>query len=438
MRGIRIAACVLALLIPAVVTSSASAAIGTQDLNTLTPADVAQALVSSSFTVSNATFTGAKIAGGTFTGGTQPVGFDSGIILSTGNIASVVGPNTSTSITTTNVLPGDPDLDKLASFPTYDAAVLEFDFVPTTPTISFQYVFASDEYNEFVNTSFNDVFGFFINGTNCAVVGSPPKPVTINTINDGNPVGGTPNSHPELYRNNDFQAPNPAPFDTEMDGLTKVLTCFAIVHPGVTNHAKLAIADASDYRYDSNVFLKSGSIGSTTLPPPVLGKTGNAAPVSGKVLVRIPPSKTFFPLDQAAQIPVGAELDTTKGRVRLTTSAGGNKSQTADFYQGRFLFQQGAKKSLVTLPLSAPLACSKRFDSASAGKKKRKLWGSGKGKYRTKGKNASATVRGTIWLTQDTCAGTLVRVKRGVVDVLDFKRHKHVLVHAGHSYFAKR
>jgi hypothetical protein len=436
-RGIRISACVLALLIPAVVTSSASAAIGTTDLNTLTPNDVAQALVSSSFTVSNATFTGANIAGGTFTGGTQPIGFDSGIILSTGNIASVLGPNTRTNTTTSNGTPGDPDLDKLASFPTNDAAVLEFDFVPTTPTISFQYVFGSDEYNEFVNTNFNDVFGFFINGKNCAVVGNPPKPVTINTINDGNPVGGTPNSHPELYRNNDFQAPNPAPYDTELDGLTKVLTCFAIVHPG-TNHAKLAIADASDSIYDSDVFLKSGSIGSTQLPPPVQGKTGNAAPVSGKVLVRLPGTSKFVPLDQAAQLPVGSELDTTKGRVRLTTSAGGAKSQTADFYQGRFLFQQGAKKPLVTLPLSAALACPKRFDSTSAGKKKRKLWGSGKGKYRTKGKNASATVRGTIWLTQDTCAGTLVKVKRGVVDVLDFKRHKHVLVHAGHSYFAKR
>jgi len=436
-RGIRIAACVFALLIPAVITSSASAAIGTTDLNTLSPNDVAQALVSSSFTVSNATFTGAKIAGGTFTGGTQPLGFDSGVILSSGNIASVVGPNTRTNTTTSNGTPGDPDLDKLASFPTNDAAVLEFDFVPSTPTISFQYVFASDEYNEFVNTNFNDVFGFFINGTNCAVVGSPPKPVTINTINNGNPVGGTPNSHPELYRNNDFQAPNPAPYDTEMDGLTKVLTCFAIVHPG-TNHAKLAIADASDSIYDSDVFLKSGSIGSTQLPPPELAKTANVAPVSGKVYVRLPGTKTFVPLSQAAQIPIGSELDTTKGRVRLTTSAGGAKSQTADFYQGRFLLQQKGKNPLTTLPLSAPLACSKRLDSASAGKKKRKLWGSGKGKFRTKGKNASATVRGTIWLTQDTCAGTLVQVKRGVVDVLDFKRHKHVRVKAGHSYFAKR
>ncbi|HXZ57448.1 MAG TPA: hypothetical protein VEG40_07690, partial [Gaiellaceae bacterium] len=69
-------------------------------------------------------------------------------------------------------------------------------------------------------------------------------------------------------------------------------------------------------------------------------------------------------------------------------------------------------------------------------KKKRHLWGSGKGKFRTKGKSASATVRGTIWLTQDTCTTTLVHVKRGVVDVFDFAKHKHVFVKAGHTYVA--
>jgi hypothetical protein len=437
-RGIRIAACVFALLIPAVITSSASAAIGTQDLNTATPTDLAKMLVASNVPVSNATFTGAKVAGGTFTGGLQAVGFNIGIILSTGNIASVVGPNKSTNTTTQNLQPGDPDLSKLTTFPTYDAAVLQFDFVPTTPTISFKYVFSSEEYNEFVNSSFNDVFAFYINGVNCAVVGSPPVPVSINTINNGNPVGSTPSSHPELYRNNDFQQPTHAPFDTEMDGLTTVLTCTANVNVGVPNHAKLAVADASDDRWDSNVFLKAGSFGSSKPPPPILGKTANVAPVSGKVYVRLPHTNEFVLLTDDEQIPVGSELDTTNGRIRLTTSAGGAKSQTADFYQGRFLLQQKGKNPLTTLPLSAPLACSKRLDSASAGKKKRKLWGSGKGKFRTKGKNASATVRGTIWLTQDTCAGTLVQVKRGVVDVLDFKRHKHVRVKAGHSYFAKR
>ena len=259
MRGIRIAACVLALLIPAVVTSSASAAIGTTDLNTLTPLDLAHTLIATG--VSNATFTGAKVAGGTFTGGSQAVGFSGGVILSSGNVAGAIGPNTSTNTTTQNATAGDTDLDQLTPQgpgSTRDAAVLQFDFVPTTSTISFKYVFASEEYNEFVNSPYNDVFGFYINGVNCAVVGTPAVPVTINTINNGNPVGSTPSSHPELYRNNDFQS-TPAPFNTQMDGLTTILTCTANVNPGVKNHAKLAIADVSDASWDSNVFLEGGA-----------------------------------------------------------------------------------------------------------------------------------------------------------------------------------
>ena len=66
-----------------------------------------------------------------------------------------------------------------------------------------------------------------------------------------------------------------------------------------------------------------------------------------------------------------------------------------------------------------------------------KLWGNGKGKFRTNGKYSSATVRGTIWLVQDRCEGTLTKVKRGTVAVRDFKRKKTVSVKAGHSYLAR-
>jgi len=156
------------------------------------------------------------------------------------------------------------------------------------------------------------------------------------------------------------------------------------------------------------------------------------------VLVRLPHTRNFVPLTSLEQIPVGTEIDTDQGRVRLTTSAGGKKTQTADFYQGRFIFtQKKAAKPITLLTLSEPLACpSKHFSDAATKKKKRHLWGSGKGKFRTKGKSASATVRGTIWLTQDTCTTTLVHVKRGVVDVFDFVKHKHVRVKAGHTYVA--
>jgi hypothetical protein len=66
-----------------------------------------------------------------------------------------------------------------------------------------------------------------------------------------------------------------------------------------------------------------------------------------------------------------------------------------------------------------------------------KLWGNGKGKFRTSGKYSSATVRGTIWLVEDRCDGTLTKVSRGTVSVRDIKRRKTVIVKAGHSYLAR-
>jgi hypothetical protein len=67
----------------------------------------------------------------------------------------------------------------------------------------------------------------------------------------------------------------------------------------------------------------------------------------------------------------------------------------------------------------------------------RRLWGSGKGRFETRGRYSSATVRGTRWLVVDRCDGTLTRVRQGVVLVKDFKRGRSVLVRAGRSYFAK-
>ena len=152
---------------------------------------------------------------------------------------------------------GDADLDTLFPFPynTYDATVLEFDFVPTTNVIKIQYVFSSDEYNEFANSNFNDVFGFFVNGKNIAKLPDTAN-VTINNINL--------NHHPEYFRNN--ERPGPCPINTEMDGLTTVITSMVSVTPGRLNHMKIAIADAGDYYYDSNVFITATSISTYTGP----------------------------------------------------------------------------------------------------------------------------------------------------------------------------
>jgi hypothetical protein len=205
-------------------------------------------------------------------------------------------------------------------------------------------------------------------------------------------------------------------------------------------------------------------------PPPVPGKSVVVKVVSGEVFIKLPgsgrgaratgPRKGFVPFTGAANIPVGSQLDTSKGRVALTSAAdtGGVKTQTSDFYKGIFQVRQSVPKKKPSKPAAlitdlvmkgqiarsqcAPLKGA-RSAAVDARKKKKgpksvlgKLWGSGKGKFRTDGRYSSATVRGTIWLVEDRCDGTLTQVKRGVVSVRDIKRKKTVKVRAGHSYLA--
>jgi len=257
-----------------------SSGITTTDLNTLTPNDLVQALIGSgpyAPIISNVTYTGVNIAAGTFSGGTGIIGFEDGIILGSGNIASVVGPNQYDNVTTDNGLPGDPVLDGLIpGYQTFDATILEFDFeCELLQVISFQYIFASDEYNEYVNSQFNDVFGFFLNGVNIALLPDNVTPVAINNVNCDNPYNPPNGSNCNLYINNDLSDGGGA-IDTEMDGLTVVLTATAQVNPGV-NHIKLAIADAGDHILDSDVFIKGESF---VCAPPVIPVSLDIKPTS--------------------------------------------------------------------------------------------------------------------------------------------------------------
>jgi hypothetical protein len=187
---------------------------------------------------------------------------------------------------------------------------------------------------------------------------------------------------------------------------------------------------------------------------PVPGKSVVVGVVSGKVFVTTSGKRTQ--LKGTSSIPVGARVDTTRGRVRLTSAAkgGGQATQTADFYQGSFVVRQklpsrnratAALTTDIVLKTASRSQCAPlRGASAAAARKKKgpkaslgKLWGSGKGKFRTTGKYSAATVRGTVWLTQDRCDGTLTKVTRGSVRVRDFKRHKTVTVKAGRSYLAR-
>jgi hypothetical protein len=251
----------LMMLVAVFGAAAASFGLATTELGPgLTPTDLANTLLGSGVAISNVSYTGVNRAAGTFGDGAGSIGPASGVVLSTGNIADVVGPNSSAYTSTENGQPGDADLDALIpGYTTHDATVLEFDFVPLTGVITFDYVFGSDEYNEFVNTAYNDVFGFFINGVNQALIPGTTTAVAINNVNGGRPFG-TNASNPEYYRNNDCNdPPGGCTIDTELDGLTVVLTVTAYVNPGETNHIKLAIADTDDELLDSDVFIEEGS-----------------------------------------------------------------------------------------------------------------------------------------------------------------------------------
>ena len=163
-----------------------------------------------------------------------------------------------------------------------------------------------------------------------------------------------------------------------------------------------------------------------------------AGKVSGTIRIRLKNGK-FKTLGANESIPLGSTVDATKGRVRLTSAAGGGKTQTADFYKGQFkITQTKGKKPITQLELNGTLSCAKASAAAKKKKKVRSLWGDGKGRFRTKGRRAAATVRGTKWLTQDTCDSTKISVKRGVVQVRDFVKRKNVTVKKGHSYVARK
>lgn len=231
--------------------------------STTTSANVlVQKLLGNGISVSNLQFRGSNVSAGIFTGGQDIIGFDSGIILSNGKISNVEGPNVNEFATHASYLPGDDQLSSLIpGYSTFDATVLEFDFVPAGDLVTFDYVFASDEYNEWVNSAFNDVFGFFLDGKNIAKIPGTDITVSINNVNGGNPFGQN-MSNPQYYINNSLYDGG-GYIDTGMDGFTVVFSAQAQVTPGTSHHIKLAIADAGDFAWDSNVFLKAASFAST-------------------------------------------------------------------------------------------------------------------------------------------------------------------------------
>ena len=221
---------------------------------TVTPTGSGDTLVQSilgpGVSYSNVVYTGTANSGGTFAGAGAAVGIDSGILLTSGAVQNAVGPNNTGSASTSNNTPGDSQLNTLIpGYSTNDATSLSFNFTTSTGDLFFNYVFASEEYPEWVGTSYNDVFGFFVDGVNIALIPGTSTPVAINTVNSGS--------------NAAYYVPNNGSLNTQYDALTTVLTASVLGLSAGTHTIKLAIADAGDTSYDSGVFIKAGSFSST-------------------------------------------------------------------------------------------------------------------------------------------------------------------------------
>ncbi len=212
------------------------------------------------------------------TGTTFP--FQSGIVLTTGRLSNVPGPNNSLSDDNADGWTGDSDLEfVLNETNTINATIIEFDFTSIASQISFKYLFASEEYQEGnANTcQFSDLFGFLIRPineqqyTNIALVPDTQTPVKVTTVHAGIPGGCEPQN--EFY----FESWNGSNVPINFNGQTKVLTATADVVPNQTYHVKLVIADEQNFRYDSAVFLEAGSFQlSTDLGPNRLVSTQNS------------------------------------------------------------------------------------------------------------------------------------------------------------------
>jgi hypothetical protein len=311
-----------------------------------TATQLANALTGPGVTISNATLNCPSGANGTFSGASSPLLINNGILLTTGSAADVSNPASYFENTNNNAA-GDASLTTLSGNPTFDACVLEFDFVPIGDSIRFRYQFASEEYPNYTCTEFNDVFGFFISGpgyavpTNIARVPGTMVPVAINSVNGGTPTGegeltnctamGPGSPFPAYFVNNASGA------TMAYDGLTTVLSARAAVTPCSTYHFKLGVADASDRVLSSGVFIEEGSL--AILPPAITNCPANITLYAGttagsceKVATWTPPSVSAATClnvtSQSSHLPGGLFKVGTTPVTYSFTNAGGTSTCT--------------------------------------------------------------------------------------------------------------
>lgn len=217
---------------------------------------MAEAMFGNGIQIVSASYTGAGTASGIYSNGDEAAPdltpSDSGVILSTGTATDITNSsgdvNTSAGTSTSHGTGGDAGLSSISGQTTFDAAILEAEFIPAGSTLTMQVVFSSEEYLDFVDSGFNDAVGIWVNGVQAELtVGSGD--ISIDNINDG--------SNENLYIDN---AQTDDTYNSEMDGFTVTLTLKAPVTPGQVNTIKIGIADGGDSSYDSNLLIAGNSV----------------------------------------------------------------------------------------------------------------------------------------------------------------------------------
>jgi hypothetical protein len=193
--------------------------------------------------------------------------------------------------------------------------------------------------------------------------------------------------------------------------------------------------------------------GDGQLPPARAGTSVNVEPVEGTVAVKEPKSGKFQPLNASDHIPEGSIIDARAGTIELTSARHGTAGQqTAAFSGAKFEIRQEKQQPVTDIVLRGGdfRGCPRPSHDQRAQQVRngviaartgrggsRGLWGNGRGRFRTRGRWGSATVRGTVWRVEDTCGGTRTTVARGRVDVMDFGLNRSVSVRSGQTYLAK-
>lgn len=239
--------------------------------------ELARAITGPGVTISDPVITCHGQGYGEFTYSGSLLGIDEGVLLTTGTIGNAVGPNNAENVTFQQNTAGNSILNLVTGRTTHDACMFEFDVIPAGDSLRFDFVFGSEEYNEWVGSQYNDVFGFFISGPgitgdpgigndkNIALIPGTNQAVTINNVNNGS--------------NANFFHDNAGGQHIQYDGLTTGLSAFSTVQPCGTYHLKLIVADASDRKFDSGVFI--AKVKSNPVTMQLISQSGSDTLVEG-------------------------------------------------------------------------------------------------------------------------------------------------------------